>query len=75
MTFWFNKKGEDKLDIAAGAANIEVVAHKDARKEVVHKALQVNQDLRQLLEDNHFTIKIFLAAGGKTTKTKKVGIL
>ncbi len=51
---------------------VEVVVSKEATKKEVEKAIEANQHLNDLLSENHFTIKIFLATGGKTKK--KVGI-
>lgn len=44
---------------------IEIVAHKDAAKEVVEQANAVNRQLKELLVENGFTVKIVLAMGGK----------
>jgi hypothetical protein len=47
---------------------VEVVVHKEATKKVVNQAKAANKQLNLLLQQNGFTIKIFLAAGGKTKK-------
>lgn len=52
-------------------ALLEIVAHDDARKEVVEKAKQVNNHLKELLVENGFTIKIYLAAGGRPPQPRK----
>lgn len=45
---------------------VEIVAHKDATSRTVEQAKEANKQLKQLLDENGFTIKIFLSAGGKT---------
>lgn len=44
---------------------VEVVVAKEANKEVVELAKEANSNLARLLKENHFTIKIFIATGGK----------
>lgn len=44
---------------------VEVVVSKEANKEVVKSAKAANDSLNDLLKQNHFTIKIYVAAGGK----------
>lgn len=65
---WFKKKKE-ALKIAE-TNRIEVVAQKNANKEVADQAKQATRQLKELLDRNGFTVQIFLAAGG-TTKTRK----
>lgn len=66
---WFNKNktphGETET---SHDSRVEVVVHQNAAKEVVNEAKAVNQQLNKLLLDNGFTLKIYLAAGGKTKK-------
>jgi hypothetical protein len=40
---------------------VEVVVEKEANKQVVNKAKEANKVLNDLLEANHFTIKIYRA--------------
>lgn len=44
---------------------VEIMAHKNATAEAVQKAKNANQHLNELLLNNGFTLKIYLAAGGK----------
>ena len=46
-------------------AQVEIVANKEAKKEVIAQAKEANAHLQKLLEANHFTVTIFIAAGGK----------
>lgn len=41
---------------------IEVVAHKNATKRQVKSVKKANTVLNDLFEDNHFTIKLYLAS-------------
>lgn len=72
---WFNKKRKsDELDITrrADKAAIEIVTHKNATKKLVKEAHEANDKLQDLLVKNGFTVKIYIAAGGKTkTKVRK----
>lgn len=42
--------------------NVEVVAHKNATKRQVKNVKKANATLNNLFEDNHFTIKLYLAS-------------
>ena len=44
---------------------VEIIANEEAKKEVIEKAKQASSQLNELLVQNGFTIKIYLAAGGK----------
>jgi hypothetical protein len=71
---WFNRNKSPKGETeAAHDSRVEVVVHKEAAKDAVQEAKAVNKHLNKLLEQNGFTIKIFLAAGGriKNTEAKK----
>lgn len=43
-------------------SRVEVEVHKDATKEAVEKAKDTNAHLKELLVNNGFTLKIYLAA-------------
>lgn len=67
---WFRKK--KAIYKIAETNRIDVVAQKNANKEVVAQAKAATQQLRKLLDHNGFTIQIFLAAGGSIkTRTRK----
>jgi hypothetical protein len=51
-------------------ALVEIVAHQDAKKEIIDEAKKVNAHLKDLLVQNGFTIKIYLAAGGNPPNKK-----
>lgn len=61
---WFDKKKQDR-EANTKRSNVEIVAHRQATKKVVEETKEVNERLQDLLLKNHFTIKIFLATGGK----------
>lgn len=52
----------------AATSRVEVELHKGASEDAARKADEVNQHVKDLLIDNGFTLKIYLAAGGKTKK-------
>lgn len=70
---WFKRKAQiPALAVTpAATSRVEVELHKNASEEAAQKAKQTNQHLNDLLVENGFTLKIFLAAGGK--QPKKVG--
>ena len=51
-------------------ASIEIVASKDAKHEAIEQVKRANEHLREVFDKNHFTIKIYLAAGGETKKPR-----
>lgn len=50
---------------------VEIIANQEAKKEVIEKAKKASSDLNELLVQNGFTIKIYLAAGGKHPNAEK----
>lgn len=55
--------GRRKLTVKPDAqAKVEIVAHKKATKREVTKVKRANEALNNLFEDNHFTLKIYLAS-------------
>lgn len=46
----------------------ELAKTKEARKKVVGQALTASKNAVKVIENNGFTVKIYLAAGGKTKK-------
>lgn len=69
---WFNrkKKEETLLVKPAPSSRVEVELHKGASQEAAAKATQTNQHLNELLVNNGFTLKIYLARGGQPHKAK-----
>lgn len=45
---------------------IEIVAHHNSSAKVVREAKQASNQINSLLEENGFTLKIYLARGGRT---------
>lgn len=69
------RKKQDNTSIyealpAEHKASIEIVAHKNAQHDEVEKVKIANKHLQEVFEENHFTLKIYLAAGGKTRLVK-----
>lgn len=64
---WFNRTKKPQPIVLAPpvTSRVEVELHKNATEEAAQKAKDTNQHLNDLLVENGFTLKIFLAAGGK----------
>lgn len=55
-------------------SRVEIELHKDASVQASEKAKATNKHLKELLNHNGFTLKIYLAAGGHgLNKTKGKG--
>ncbi len=66
---WFNRNKTPQGNTEQSHDHrVEVVVHQNAAKEIIDEAKTVNEQLNRLLLDNGFTLKIYLAAGGKTKK-------
>lgn len=66
---WFKKNKSEPLTVAPPpAGRVEIELHKNANKAAANKAKAVNAHLSELLEENGFSIKIYLAAGGRPPK-------
>lgn len=61
---WFNKKKVVR-PVVDHQTIVEIEATKDAQKEAFEEAHRVGKDLNRLLVENGFTLKIYLATGGK----------
>jgi len=70
---WFKKKPTAPPIVVKPPATsrVEVELHKHASEGAAQKAKETNQHLNDLLVENGFTLKIYLAAGGHPPK--KVG--
>lgn len=51
-------------------ASIEIVAHKNAHAEAKREVDQANELLQRIFKDNHFSLTLYLAAGGQVKQTK-----
>lgn len=51
---------------------VEIIANDTAKKEVIEQAKNASNKLNELLVENGFTIKIYIAAGGHLSKKRKV---
>jgi len=72
---WFNhsKKPVPIVVQPPPTSRVEVELHKNASEEAAQKAKDTNQHLNDLLIENGFTLKIYLAAGGKQPTSKNSG--
>ena len=68
---WFNRKRKDITPLVVqppATSRVEIELHKNASEEAAQKAQETNKHLNDLLVENGFTVKIFLAAGGHQSK-------
>ena len=70
--FWSKRKNEAPIIIQPPVeSRVEVEIAKDASKEAAEKAKNANEHLKELLVNNGFTLKIYLAAHTPNTKQKQ----
>jgi len=69
----FNRKPKHQPIVVTPPATsrVEVELHKNASEHAAKKADETNKHLKELLVENGFTLKIYLAAGGH--QPRKVG--
>lgn len=78
---WFQKKRSTPLtedtDISITpnpvTSRVEIEVDKNANKKVKEKATEINSHVNDLLVQNGFTLKIYLAAGGQLHHKKAGG--
>lgn len=70
---WFKRKQKAPPIVVRlpATSRVEIELHKTASVDAAKKADQTNEHLKELLVENGFTLKIYLAAGGH--QPKKVG--
>lgn len=71
MNFFRRKKADATPPVVLtppAESRVEIELHKSASEDAAAKAQQTNQHLNDLLVENGFTLKIFLAAGGHQPK-------
>lgn len=69
----FSKDKRPTISVNAddSARLVEIEASRDATKEAIAEAREATHKLNTLLVDNGFTLKIYLAAGGKHKRSSK----
>lgn len=69
---WLRRTNDSDVQLKPTAAEppIEIVAHQNARQEVVEQTKKANEHLKELLVQNGFTIKIYLATNNPKQKGK-----
>ena len=75
MMSWFKRKKDTSPIVVhpAPTSRVEIELHKGASEDAAKKADDTNKHLTDLLVENGFTLKIYMAAGGHQPKTKKSG--
>lgn len=64
---WFKKKShkQEELDRLEMEVNVKVAAHQKTTSKVVAKTKKTADNFNKVINQNHFTITIQAAAGGK----------
>lgn len=72
---WFKRKPKEEPVVIKPAisSRVEVELHKNASVEAAKKADAANKHINDLLVENGFTLKIYLAAGGHQPTNKRSG--
>ncbi len=70
---WLKPKAKDPAMVIKppAASRVEVELHKGASEDAAAKAEQTNKHLTDLLVNNGFTLKIYMAAGHQYPPSKK----
>lgn len=70
----FKRKQKESLIVQPPPqSRVEVELHKSATADAAEKAKEANKHLNDLLVANGFTLKIYLAAGGRVEQKKRGG--
>lgn len=69
---WFNRNPKEPPIVVTPPATsrVEIELHKNASEQAAKKADKTNEHLKDLLVENGFTLKIYLAAGGHQPKKR-----
>lgn len=69
---WFNrgKKQEERVKVEK-TANLEIKAAKQATSEATEQAIKDANELKELLERNHFSVTLYIAVGGKPPRVTR----
>lgn len=62
---WFKRKKEEHRVEVAKSANLEIAVAKQASEKATNQAIKDANDLKDLLERNHFSVTLYIAVGGK----------
>jgi hypothetical protein len=70
--FWNRKKSEPVLPqkVQAAPPTVEIIAHKNATEKQVQEVREANEKLQRVFDRNHFTVKLYVATGGRAPKAK-----
>ena len=69
MRLFYRKPKQQPIVVTPPATSrVEVELHKNASVDAAKKADDTNKHLKELLVENGFTLKIYLAAGGHQPK-------
>lgn len=70
--FWFNRKEKhEERKKVAKKATLEIQAAKQATQKATKQAIDDANQLKELLERNHFSVTLYIAVGGKPPRIKR----
>lgn len=69
----FKRKKSEDIYVSPAENRVEIELHKNASKQAAEKAKKSSKDLNELLVENGFTIKLYMAAGGSPPRRKQMG--
>lgn len=68
---WFNhNRKEERLKVAK-TANLEIAVAKELTDKATAQAIKDANELKALLERNHFSVTLYIAVGGKDPRVKQ----
>jgi hypothetical protein len=71
MSLFKRGQTEDRGMEETHDVRVEVIVNKEKTRDALDEAIDANKRLNEVLRANHFTIKIFRAAGGEIKTQRK----
>ena len=68
---WFKRNKEDNRLKVAKSANLEIALAKEASQVATQQAIEDANQLKELLERNHFSVTLYIAVGGENPVRRK----
>ena len=68
---WFKRNKEDNRLKVAKSANLEIALAKEASQVATQQAIEDANQLKELLERNHFSVTLYISVGGENPVRRK----
>ena len=68
---WFKHKKDDERIKVAKSASLEIAVAKETSNIATEQAIKDANQLKELLERNHFSVTLYIAVGGKDPAKRK----